>query len=262
MNKIALSILLLAVSLIACQPKSKDASTSNVQVEEKVEYPKLVAFPSVDSVMITGNLYKIDETSPFILLCHQARFNKFEYAGIAERLNKLGFNCMAIDQRSGGPIGNTQNETYLRAVAADKGTDYLDAEVDMVAAINYIKANFAEKVILWGSSYSSTLALYLAVEKEEVAAVISFSPGNYMADKKGSLIEKLEGFKKPMFVTSSNYEAKNITALLEKHELGDKQTHFIPEGPGHHGSRTLWINQQGGVEYWTAITAFLNSIKE
>ncbi len=261
MKKLTLIVLTLGLFLVSCQQKAQKTEAS-VKIEKKADYPKVLEFPSIDSLTITAHLYQIDETSPFILLCHQARFNKFEYAGIAERLNKMGFNCMAIDQRSGGPIGNTQNETYLRAIAADKGIDYLDAEVDIVAAINYIKANFADKVILWGSSYSSTLALYLALEKEEVAAVISFSPGNYMADKKGSLIEKLKGFKKPMFVTSSNYEAKYITALLEKHELGAKQIHFIPEGPGHHGSRTLWINQQGGVEYWTAITAFLNSIKE
>ncbi len=261
MKKLTLIVLSLGLFLVSCQQKAQKAEAS-VKIEKKAGYPKILEFPSIDSLSITAHLYQIDDTSPFILLCHQARFNKFEYAGTAERLNKMGFNCMAIDQRSGGPIGNTQNETYLRAVAADKGTDYLDAEVDIVAAINYIKANFSDKVILWGSSYSSTLALYLAIEKEEVSAVISFSPGNYMADEKGSLSEMLNDFKKPMFVTSSNYEAKSITALLKKHKLGNKQTHFIPEGPGHHGSRALWKNQQGGEEYWTVITAFLNSIKE
>ncbi|MPQ48972.1 hypothetical protein GCQ56_18395 [Marinifilum sp. N1E240] len=261
MNKFPILLLLLAASLLACQPKQKDSNVANAQIEQEAQYPKLVEFPSVDSVLITGNLYQIDDTSPFILLCHQARFNKFEYAGTVERLNEMGFNCLAIDQRSGGPIGDTQNETYLSALKAGKGVDYVDAEVDIVAALNYIKKNYSDKVILWGSSYSSTLALYLAVEKDEVAAVISFSPGNYLADKKGSLIEKLEGFEKPMFLTSSKSEAKYVEALLEKHKLREKQVQFIPEGAGHHGSRALWKNQQGGEEYWAAITDFLNRIK-
>jgi dienelactone hydrolase len=251
----------MAMSLIACQPKQKDTSASAAQVELKADYPKLVEFPSKDSVMITGNLYQIDETSPFILLCHQARFNKFEYSGIAERLNEMGFNCMAIDQRSGGPIGSKQNETYLRALKKGKGIDYVDAEVDIQASIDYITKTYSERVVLWGSSYSSTLALYIAVEREDVSAVLSFSPGNYLADKKGSLIEKLEAFNKPMFLTSSKSEAKYVSALLEKHELLQNQVQFVPEGAGHHGSRALWNNQQGGEEYWLAITNFLNQLK-
>ncbi|PXX97074.1 hypothetical protein DF185_18810 [Marinifilum breve] len=263
MKRLPIILIVLGVFLVSCQQKTtKDDDTSQVsETEKKVEYPEVVEFPSMDSLMITAHLYQIDKTSPFILLCHQARFNKFEYSGIAEKLNEMGFNCMAIDQRSGGPIGKTQNETYLRALKKGLEISYVDAEPDIRAAIKYVSQTYSDKVILWGSSYSSTLALYLGVELDEVSAVISFSPGNYMADQKGSLIDKLEGFEKPMFITSSNYEAKYVKELLEKHKMIEKQVHFIPEGPGHHGSRALWINQQGGEEYWTAIGAFLNDIK-
>lgn len=262
MKNLPLLLLFLVVSIAACQSKSeKKTDTAIHQAKQVHECPKLIEFLSQDSIMITANLYQIDETSPFILLCHQARFNKFEYAGIAERLNEMGFNCMAIDQRSGGPIGDTQNETYLRALAAEKGVDYVDAEVDILAAIDCVSKNYSKNIILWGSSYSSTLALYIAAEREDVSAVLSFSPGNYMAEKKGSLIDKLESFDKPMFLTSSKREAEYVEALLEKHKLMDNQVQFIPEGPGHHGSRALWTNQQGGVEYWTAVTKFLNDLK-
>ncbi|NOU59894.1 hypothetical protein [Marinifilum caeruleilacunae] len=263
MKKLPIIALLLAVILFSCQQKAPkaDATTKAVKTEKLQQSPKVLEFPSLDSLTITAHLYQIDETSPFILLCHQARFNKFEYSGIAERLNQMGFNCMAIDQRSGGPIGKTQNETYLRAVEKGLAIEYVDAEPDIRAAIQYVSKNFSDKMILWGSSYSSTLALYLGVEMEEVSAVISFSPGNYLADKKGSLIDKLEGFEKPMFLTSSNREAQYVEALLEKHKLGEKQVQFVPEGAGHHGSRALWTNQQGGEEYWNAITEFLKEIK-
>ncbi|MCT4602776.1 MAG: lysophospholipase [Marinifilum sp.] len=263
MKKLPIALFLLSLFLVSCKQKTTkgDATPKASKTEVKTEYPKVLEFPSLDSLTITAHLYQIDETSPFILLCHQARFNKFEYSGIAEKLNEMGFNCMAIDQRSGGPIGKTQNETYLRAVKKELAIDYLDAEPDIRAAIQYIAKNYSEKIILWGSSYSSTLALYLGVEMNEISAVISFSPGNYLADKKGSLIDKLEGFNKPMFLTSSKSEAKYVKALLEKHKMIKAQVHFIPEGSGHHGSRALWINQQGGEEYWTAIGKFLSSIK-
>lgn len=245
---------------MACTQNVEKQTKAN-HPEKKKDCPELVEFNSLDSLKISSHLYQIDDSSPFILLCHQARFNKFEYAGIAERLNKMGYNCMAIDQRSGGPIGNKQNLTYLRARKLNKGVDYIDAEPDIRAAILYLSENFNSKIILWGSSYSSTLALYLAAEMKEVSAVLSFSPGNYMADKKGSLIDVLNDFEKPMFLTSSKHEAKSVSQLLYKHKLTKDQTQFIPEGNGHHGSRALWINQIGGEEYWIAVALFLKQVK-
>ena len=244
----------------SCTQEIKKQSNNNCPYKKK-DCPKLVEFNSLDSLKISAHLYQIDDSSPFILLCHQARFNKFEYAGIAERLNKMGFNCLAIDQRSGGPIGDQQNLTYLRARKLNKGVDYVDAEIDIKAAIRYLSNRINSKIILWGSSYSSTLALYLAADMDEVSAVLSFSPGNYMADKKGSLIDVLSDFKKPMFLTSSKYEAKGVSQLINKTKLNKNQIQFIPEGNGHHGSRALWINQIGGQEYWIAVGFFLKQLQ-
>jgi len=106
---------------------------------------------------------------------------------------------MAHVSRSGGPIADKVNQTTLKAKKAGKPIGYLDAKQDMIAAINYVHKEYGKRVTLWGSSNSSTLALYLAASNEKVSAVVSFSPGNYFAEKKGSLIEILENFKKPMF---------------------------------------------------------------
>ncbi len=256
-----ISVLLTSFVLnVACTQNCEKQSNEDCSKKNK-GCPELVEFNSLDSLKVSAHLYQIDDSSPFILLCHQARFNKFEYAGIAERLNNMGYNCLAIDQRSGGPIGDKQNLTYLRAKKFNKGVDYIDAEPDIRAAILYLSDKFKSKIILWGSSYSSSLALYLAADMAEVSAVLSFSPGNYMADKKGSLIEILSDFEKPMFLTSSKSEAKGVSQLLSKHELLDNQIQFIPEGYGHHGSRALWINQIGGDEYWIAVALFLKQLK-
>ncbi|MBL4670213.1 MAG: hypothetical protein JKY30_13245, partial [Flavobacteriales bacterium] len=80
------------------------------------KYPsKKITFKSEDGLLVTGNLYEIGKDKPIILLCHQARYNKFEYADIAPKLNELGYNCLAIDQRSGGSFAGKPNETYERA---------------------------------------------------------------------------------------------------------------------------------------------------
>lgn len=223
-------------------------------------FPEHELFPSLDSLMISANVYAKDYSKPVIILCHQARFNKFEYSGVAERLHDLGYNCIAIDQRSGGPIATQPNETTIRALDQNLPIDFIDAEQDMLAAIDYAKKNFEGPIVLWGSSYSSTLALYIAIENEDIDAVVSFSPGNYMSNEKGSLIDKLEGFEKPMFVTSSKSEAKGIEELTAKMNLVQKQVIFKPTGNGHHGSRALWPEQIGGEEYWEAVEGFLKDL--
>lgn len=232
---------------------------SVVVIENNQAYEK-ITFVAPDGVTIHANEYKIDDSSPIIVLCHQARFNKFEYDGIAEELNAQGYNCVAIDQRSGGPIASAQNETNLSAKENEAGVDYLDAIQDITAAVNYCSEKYNQKVILWGSSYSSSLVLWEGMKNDNVLATVSFSPGDYFPEI-GSLTDSISNYTKPFFITSSKAEIHGTEAVLAKVEFGANQVHFKPEGNGHHGSRALWINQDGGEEYWDAILNFLNSLK-
>src|SRR6185295_20180637 len=70
-----------------------------------------ITFPSPDGITITADLYEVDSSSPVILLCHQARYSRGEYIETAKRLNKFGFNCLAIDQRSGKECNAVNNAT-------------------------------------------------------------------------------------------------------------------------------------------------------
>ena len=256
------TLLFLPLSLIACGDNSNDDVVIEKEIDTIIEVSsafETVEFEATDGMIVTGNLYETgDESAQSIVLCHQATFNKFEYDGIAERLVELGFNCLAIDQRSGGPIGSYQNETTLRALEQDKGIDYLDAIPDINAGVTYLSDRYGQPVILWGSSYSSTLVLYEAANNENVQAVVSFSPGDYFADTLGSLVPLYENFDKPFFLTSASWEAEQTSAIIAGKELKDGQVQFIPEESGHHGSRALWINQIGGEEYWDAIESWLS----
>src|SRR5437868_2803754 len=96
-----------------------------------------VSFPSKDSITIAADWYPVSENMPVILLCHQARFSRGEYSETALKLNKFGFNCLAIDQRSGNEVNGVVNETAAAAKRLNKSQTYLDAEQDMVAAVDY-----------------------------------------------------------------------------------------------------------------------------
>ncbi|MFT4637365.1 MAG: alpha-beta hydrolase superfamily lysophospholipase [Verrucomicrobiales bacterium] len=141
---------------------------------------EIVSFDSQDGLEVTADLFMAHENpeTPFILLFHQAGFSRGEYREIAPRLNQLGFNCMAIDQRSGNAANGVTNETAQRAKAAGKPTGFTDAIPDMLAAIATAKENYGKGTVLgWGSSYSSALILKLAGDDPElVDGTLSFSP--------------------------------------------------------------------------------------
>ncbi|MFT5824437.1 MAG: pimeloyl-ACP methyl ester carboxylesterase [Crocinitomix sp.] len=237
--------------------ETTQVDSTQAEVEPEVKYPLPVEFASSDGLIISGEIYKIDETSPAILLCHQAGYNLHEYDEIAPKLNELGFNCIAIDQRSGGVLNEFTNQTADRANAKNLPVQYIDAEQDIEAAINFTYGYFKQPVILWGSSYSSALALHIGAKNENVKAVVSFSPGDYFGDAKPLLKTTMMDMNLPYFITSSKDEAASITDFLSGKRPTENQSHFIPEASGVHGSRALWENNPSQQEYWTAIEAFL-----
>ncbi len=225
---------------------------------------KEITFQSIDGLEITANLYAPheDRSTPFIVLFHQAGWSRGEYIKIAPRLNQMGFNCMAVDQRSGGRVNGVENETAKRAAEEGKGITYLDAQPDLVAALRYVRANHAEgKLIGWGSSYSSALVLQIAGDNPKLMdGVLSFSPGEYFEDLGrskewiGASASKIEV---PVFITSARQEEGQWKKIYDGIPSKTK-TFYIPLTAGNHGSRALWKEFEDNAGYWTAVTAFLD----
>ncbi|MEM7315460.1 MAG: alpha/beta hydrolase [Planctomycetota bacterium] len=221
-----------------------------------------IKFESADGLPITGDLYlKHDKKAPFILLCHQAGWSRGEYREIAPKLNKLGFNCLAIDQRSGKAINGVANETVSAAKAAGKPTEFLDAEQDIVAALKHVRKKYASgKLILWGSSYSSALALRIVGMNKGIAdGVMSFAPGEYFVrfGKPEDFIK--QGASKltvPVFITSAKNEYPRWQEIFASIPSKSKSK-FVPTTDGNHGSRALFERFEDHGAYWKAVNAFL-----
>lgn len=242
---------LLYLPTLLCLITLSIASTSKTE-------PLAVEFKAKDGLVISAETYFIESDKPMILLCHQAGYNKAEYAGIAPNLNTHGFSVMAIDQRSGGKLKGLKNETAERAKSKDLKTKYIDAEQDILAAIDYAyEQNGNKPIILWGSSYSAGLALHIAPKNNKVLAVIAFSPGDYFGKAKPNISKGLVGFTKPMFLSSARLESKRVKDLISETKLSKNQTHFIPVGLGRHGSSALWDSAKDHEEYWLALNNFL-----
>ncbi|UTW44155.1 alpha/beta hydrolase [bacterium SCSIO 12696] len=222
-----------------------------------------IEFPSADGLTISADLYQPHpKSAPFIVLFHQAKWSRGEYRETAPKLNALGFNAMAVDQRSGKGVNDVANLTAQRH---GEPASYLEAIPDMLAAIEYAKRHYASgKLIIWGSSYSSALSLKIAGDQPDIAdAVLAFSPGEYFK-KTGPNREKFitnsaQNIVIPAFITSAKREEKNWRPIYQAIP-GSKKQGFVPESAGNHGSRALWEQFEDSGAYWEAVRGFLQSL--
>src|ERR1700688_3816532 len=180
----------------------------------------------------------------------------------APRLNQLGFNALAIDQRSGGELYQPPNETVL---SLGRSTKYEDVMPDMEAALTWAeKIHPGSPVYAWGSSYSAALVFLLAAKHpKEIAALIAFSPAEYLADK--TAVQRAAAkVHLPVFVDSAA-DPQEIAAASSILNVvpSKKKTQYKPRA-GIHGSATLRVDRDAdGAELnWNAVTRFLRSLTQ
>jgi len=224
---------------------------------------KKIEFPSGDGLAVSGDLYIVskDAHTPFIVLFHQAGWSRGEYHEIAPRLNELGYNCLAVDARSGGEVNGTKNETAARAQEKGLGTNYVDAIPDLVAALRYARKNYARgKLVAWGSSYSSALVLKIVGDHPKLAdGVLSFSPGEYftrLGEPEDWIRSSAKKIRCPVFITSAKGEEGNWKPIFDVIPEG-KKSFYLPQTRGNHGSRSLFKRFDDSQGYWEAVRAFL-----
>lgn len=229
----------------------------------KANAAETIKIKAEDGVEVTVDLHIAHpDTVPFIILFHQAGWSRGEYLEIAPVLNKMGFNCMSVDQRSGKAVNNVENQTFISARQLMKETKYVDALPDMHAAINHAKEFLAKReLIIWGSSYSSALVLKIAGDRVgEVDGVLAFSPGEYfqsMGKPSDFITKSAANIACPSFITSAKGERNSWWKIHEAIQTATK-TYFLPESSGNHGSRALWSKFRDSQEYWNAVNQFLS----
>lgn len=247
--------------LAACgeaPPEQRNASIDPVKAERMIARQTVVIGTS-DGKKIFADHVPVAHARATIVLFHQAESSAQEYAEIAARLNAMGYSTLAVDQRSGGRMygANRTVEQY-----GSSGENYVAALPDLVAALNWARLQ-GQPVILWGSSYSASLVLKAAAENPTlVAAVLSFSPGEYFEDK-NFVRQAAAKVAVPVFVTqaSTAEEVAEAKPIFDALPSNDKMF-FEPKTQGVHGSSTLRAdrNPKGAAENWQAVTAFLDGL--
>lgn len=228
-------------------------STQIIDAQERVY------FFAEDGLKVTADLYEANSEKPYVLLFHQAGYSRGEYREITNKLIKFGYNCLAVDLRSGGEINFIQNNTALIAIQQGFPTDYLSSKKDIQAAIKWVKERSDKQVVLFGSSFSASLCLLTAMNNDDVKAVIAFSPGEFFGPEI-KVQNEIENLGIPVFAASSSREIQYLDTILSFVPSTNK-TIFAPKTGGEHGSKSLWKSNPNNQEYWLALTMFFSKIR-
>ena len=214
-------------------------------------------FKAADGLAIYANFYPAQGRSKATILAfHQAGSSKGEYATIAPRLSKLGFNVLAVDQRSGGKTPESENETVKNN--GWKLSSYLEALPDLEAALEWVKSDErtkGSKLIAWGSSYSASLVFLLAQKHPEINAVMAFSPSDSYLEQSGLVWNAAKSVRSSVFIACTPDEAFDVKSIFNLVSHKNK-IFFVPKNAGIHGSNALNV-PISSKEYWAATEQFL-----
>jgi dienelactone hydrolase len=211
-----------------------------------------------DGLAVYGTLSQAQPHSRSIaLLFHQAHANRHEYDSVVPTLQKLGFDTLAIDQRSGGDLFGGHNETVAKLGAS---ADYVAALPDLEAALAWARAQHYARIVAVGSSYSSSLVIVLAAKHPQgLSAIASFSPGEYFDDK-NQIKQAAAKVILPFYITTDPNEASDVAEVL-RGAHGNNIVHYQPK-IGVHGASTLVAarNSGGWQANLASFIAFLRSL--
>ena len=202
-----------------------------------------------------------DDPKTLIIMFHQAGSNMGEYEPIASRIASLGYDCLTVDQRSGGDRFEPGNLTRSQF---SKMPTYESAYQDLEAALAWsADSGDWKSIYVWGSSYSASLVLRLAAEHpDDVDAVLAFSPGEYFGS--GNPVAGWNArVNVPCFFasTATEYEDEVESIFLSRPDtVARKEFDFLAASRlGVHGSSTLRAdrNPDSSEYYWEKLEAWL-----
>ncbi len=206
----------------------------------------------------TASFSDLPTSSPLIVLFHQGGSNvRGEYQSIIPWLNENGYRVAAWDLRAGGDTYGSSNRT-ADAMLPEKAGSYCDAYPDMEAALE-ASANYvpAQRMIVWGSSYSAALVFHLVADHpEQISHILAFSPasGGPMIDCRAR--DRLSELTSPAFVLKPASEMERETSQEQRSIFETAGVDFLVVSQGVHGS-SLLVDERTGADMSEARSAVL-----
>lgn len=247
------TLLLLSAALQANAAEASDSLPAK-EIQAKAE----------DDVVVFGDYYRSTEpASGTVLLFHQAGGDaRGEYAAIAQRLTRYGYDVYAWDARSGGDHFGSENRTVTALGESIEG--YCGAYPDLEEALQYAIAQNAKKpVIAIGSSYSAALVIRLAAEhSDHLAGVVAFSPASGLMEDCDvtDWLARSPGVNKLVFRPANEMEFPPVAEQVEFLQSHDVEVFVAPDAP--HGASMLNAERSEGdvTSTWNRLLEFFKSV--
>ena len=243
---------LLITTAVACQnqaiSKLADSVNSNApannansknQANTEVPAPRDIKFESTDRVEIVGTFYGSPKAdSPGVLLLHGWSSTRKPFDEFAKRLQKLGFNVLAIDGRGFGESVKTTDGKKISPASSNKAVESMKADVGNASDFLAKQKNVnAKKIGIVGSSYGSSLAILYGAENPKVKAVVLLSPGlNYFGSMPTEPAVKKYG-DRPLLLVAAKDDKASVNSVRKLKESGANEKYKVKIFPkGGHGT--------------------------
>jgi pimeloyl-ACP methyl ester carboxylesterase len=136
--------------------------------ENAVAASTAITFRTPDGVALAGRLFGPTDARAGVVLAHMLPADQTSWYPFAERLGRQGYRVLTFDFRGYCPGGDG---------GCSKGTkDVGEADVDLQAAVNRLRAEGVQRVGIAGASMGGTAALLVAAtDPHGIPAVVTLS---------------------------------------------------------------------------------------
>lgn len=214
-------------------------NTENSQDNSILNQPKSgsmnkISLTTKDGVKIAADLYSVDNVVGWLVLVHMMPVTKESYKDLATRLQRLGYESVAIDLRGhgesdGGPNGylNFSDSQHQKSIS------------DLRAAVDYLiqeRGATPDKISFIGASIGANLSLQYISEYQEYETAILLSAGlNYRGIKTEPLVKNLKAGQKVFFVSAKDDDnnAEENQKLFDLTPAGVEKEIKIYDSGGH-----------------------------
>ncbi|WP_165422771.1 alpha/beta hydrolase [Ktedonosporobacter rubrisoli] len=171
-----------------------------------------VHFQTADNIQLAGLLYGNGKIA--VICSHEFRADKsiWDESGIPQRLAQRGYRVLAYDFRGNGDSAGKSDVSKL--------------DVDLRAAVGFMRQQGASTIVLLGSSMGGTASLQVAAS-EQIAAVLTLSAPQSFG--KGISDAQIKSISVPkLFINSENDDYASETQHMYSLASEPKELHLYP----------------------------------
>ena len=193
-----------------------------------------VSFTTEDGIKISANYWPLKSNKGVVLL-HMLGRTKETWQGFPEKLNKAGFNAMAIDMRGHGESEGGDFRSFTTK-------QWMDVLKDIKAAKEFLikKGVDADNVYLAGGSIGANLALNYAAQDSNIKKIVLLSPG---LDYRGiATMPSMQRYKEAVFLASSSEDVQSFDGTKQLYAAAKGSREIKEYGNAGHGTNMLGKN--------------------